>query len=121
MTNDEIRAILKAKNLRVVEHKKHTTHWKYWKDGSPGTTDHDYYIVIWLDADKTKYGHISADYTHRYGIRVLATYNGRTFWFQSGAVADEIPNDHLEHMKDIDAHIFSKLPVFDPELIEVSW
>lgn len=123
MTADEIRAVLKAKNLMVVEHKKYTEHWKYWKDGTPGTTEHDYYVVVWLDRDKTKYGHLNANYTHRYGIRVLATYDtdNNRFWFMSNDVANEIPDEHLQHMRDIDAGRFTKLKDFDPGEIEVSW
>lgn len=119
MTDEEIREVLRKKNLKVIQHVKKVTHHQtvYGR----GRSFADYYIVVWYDKDKTKYGYLQADYTHRYGINVLATYNGRTFWFKSGEVADSIPDKHLEHMKDVDACIDSKLPDFDPVLIEVSW
>lgn len=119
MTADEIREVLRKRNLKVVQHIKQVKHVQtvYGR----GRTYADYYIVIWVDKDKTKYGHIQADYTHRYGIDTLATYNGRTFWFKSNDVADSIPDQHLELIKDVDAGINAGLPVFDPVLIEVSW
>lgn len=121
MTEDEIRGVLRARKLYVIKEKHYTEKWKHWKTGEPGRTKFHYYIVIWEDKDRIKYGHINHDYTHRYGIDVRATFNGRTHWFKSNDIADKIPDEHLNYMKHLYKEGSLGLVEFNPDKINVSW
>src|ERR1700727_3268159 len=123
MDDNKIREILKQKNLKVVDRFREVRDMVYTDGTIRGTYVEEYYTVIWLDRDKTKYGHLDADFRHRYGIRVLATYDtdSNRFWFMSNDVANSIPDEHLQHMRDIDAGKFTKLKDLDTRSIKISW
>lgn len=127
MTPDEIKEVLRKRNIFIIEHNKGSYDWSR-EDGVSGTTKFDFYIVMWDDGVKVKYGKLNADYCHRYGINVLSTFNGRTFWYQSGNVAEEMPELHMNYMKvmaDGNVPVDHKgihLKSFNPDvLIDVRW
>lgn len=123
MTPDEIRDVLRKRNLKVIEHINRVRHvqGQGGSRGSRGRVYDNYYIVIWVDKNKIKYGHINQDYTHRYGIDVRATLDNGRFWFKSNDIAQEIPEKHLDLMMLLDGDEPIILKDFDPGSINVSW
>jgi hypothetical protein len=85
----------------------------------------DYTTVVWDDGNKTKVGQMSKDYAHRYGVSTIATYNGRTWWFQSGEVADNFSDADIELTEDFwhdsTFTVDIALKPFDVGSIKISW
>jgi hypothetical protein len=74
--------------------------------------------VIYNQKGKTKLAvfNLCGYYYDRYGPNVIATFNGKRFWFQSNDIANSLTEDELLEMKKSFIGE-SELAKFDPEIL----